>query len=668
MNQSAEVCVYTMMKTFLFNPKNILGASIVHFVRHLKGPMAKMDSRGAPKEEEFRESGEAVFAVADTPEFKKTADMKVEKIRCRYFIKAAEAVVDLYLTFGMVVQIPVRLQDTMPNLHRLVTTPKEDYQTFEWHQKFPGLDETKPWSNVPILTTIVVWLASFGSRVSYRASGCHRFDKNATQVLCFSQSMRHSMGNKGDLIIRDLDVKDWSAFGPRFHFMSKVNEKQELLRTAHSLTLTEVIRVLLYNIGPLGKKGYLTPEDRIEIDEQLNRFTPQDTDGVNSSGDAYSVRLLELNLLRQSDKDCQEYLSALNQKAEEEELAAARLASEEKAEHQISNPKSKSKPKPRMLGEISTPMMVLKEGSKSLIAAMKSTESSSQKKKVARVVFQGKLRKAMENCVEDLLKLAAVSEFNTRNLYLNMEETDSVIHSSKDQRMFGGTGDKMVKDCKILTKMLFKKNGRSGDYNRDGGQSKKPFSELFWGMEVPTSHTVKMGLVETKETRAAVEEDKSDGSASVVARLPKKTKRNQSTIKQAPVSNPAKSKGKNNTNDNEDDSDGSASRNHSSEKAKKRKAETQDNSPVDTSSEENESSQSSGESEENESDASGDGFKSPKSPKTPEVTDRNTSNTRNTRSSDKVKKTKEKKTNIRNLEKKKPENEVNKKRRARKKT
>ncbi len=131
--------------------------------------------------------------------------MKKSVVKDRFVVLAGEAIVDVYLAFGLMIPIPTKLQEKERSLYNVLTTnfdavPTEEVgmnevaganETVPAEEEEAGPDEAVlveearpdeggPWSNIPAAVLVVVWLTCHGNRFgSSGASGGRTGDLTA---------------------------------------------------------------------------------------------------------------------------------------------------------------------------------------------------------------------------------------------------------------------------------------------------------------------------------------------------------------------------------------------------------------------------------------------------------------------------------------------------------
>jgi hypothetical protein len=296
------------LKRFLFAPKILLGSAFLDYARHT-------NTLGVPGELDDIACGKATFTVKFNETFLKQTDMRKAVVKDRFVVLAGEAIVDVYLAFGLMIPIPTKLQEEQRSLYNVLTTnfdavPTEEDGTNEVagaNKTVPAeeeagsdeavlveearLDEGGPWSNIPAAVLVVVWLTCHGNRFGSSISGGRTGDLTAKgkRYLCFGREWADLITAKG--FWAQYEGNSWKKFEPRFHFVDKSQRTQE------PLTLLEVITVLIFNCGPAGEPGYLPHDYRAGLDEALSSFECKvDYKRMVDSGKDYIQEVQKLNV------------------------------------------------------------------------------------------------------------------------------------------------------------------------------------------------------------------------------------------------------------------------------------------------------------------------------------------------------------------------------------
>jgi hypothetical protein len=169
--------VYKILKKFLFDPKILLGSAFLDYARHTNNSDALGESDGILPEITLEAaSGKAAFTVKLQETVLKTKQTLKKVVKDRFVVRAGEAIVDLYLAFGLMIPIPTKLQEEERIIYNLLTTnfdavPAEEFRRNEasgTNQAVPAeeagrreaaearTNEVDPWSNIPAAVLVVV--------------------------------------------------------------------------------------------------------------------------------------------------------------------------------------------------------------------------------------------------------------------------------------------------------------------------------------------------------------------------------------------------------------------------------------------------------------------------------------------------------------------------------
>jgi hypothetical protein len=99
------------LKKFLFDPKILLGSVILDYARHTNTLNALGESGGILVPEIVLEAarGKAAFNVKLHETVLKTKQTLKQVVKDRFVVRAGEAIVDVYLAFGLMIPIPTKL-------------------------------------------------------------------------------------------------------------------------------------------------------------------------------------------------------------------------------------------------------------------------------------------------------------------------------------------------------------------------------------------------------------------------------------------------------------------------------------------------------------------------------------------------------------------------------
>jgi hypothetical protein len=167
--------VYEILKKLLFDPKILLGSAFLDYVRHTNTSNEESDVTIVPDITLEGASDTAAFTVKLDETVLRSKHTLKQVVKDRFVVRAGEAIVDLYLAFGLMIPIPTKLQEEESNIYNVLTTNFDAILAEE-----AGTSEGAPWSNIPAAVLVVVWLTCHGNRFgSSGASGGRTGDLTA---------------------------------------------------------------------------------------------------------------------------------------------------------------------------------------------------------------------------------------------------------------------------------------------------------------------------------------------------------------------------------------------------------------------------------------------------------------------------------------------------------
>jgi hypothetical protein len=471
--------VYEILKKFLFAPKILLGSAFLDYARHTNtlGVSGELDGIAleAP-------TGKATFTVKFNETFLKSTDMQKSVVKDRFVVLAGEAIVDVYLAFGLMIPIPTKLQEKERSLYNVLTTnfdavPTEEVgmnevagvnETLPAEEEEAGTDEAVlvkearpdeggPWSNIPAAVLVVVWLTCHGNRFGSRIGGGRTGDLTAKgkRYLCFGREWADLITAKG--YWAQYEGNSWKKFEPRFHF---VDESQ---RTQEPLTLLEVIAVLVFNCGPAGEPGYLPHDYRAGLDEALSSFECKvDYKRMVDSGKDYI-------------QDIQKFNVFLSKKEVPPVPKAPRAAGNVSVALTTAMAKAKKPKQPEISGNVESRAAALQEedfhgageedsvtsGGEHLLEIMKKRALSMRNVQgkalhAAQMRHSQALDEHLEAIIEQALRVACVAEYSDRNLHVGKVGVVALEHAP--EKILSGAAKGIMFAVKAVVNSIFDDN------------------------------------------------------------------------------------------------------------------------------------------------------------------------------------------------------------------
>jgi hypothetical protein len=481
------------LQKFLFAPKILLGSAFLDYARHTNTLSVSGELDGIAVE---AASGKATFTVKFNETILKKTDMKKSVVKDRFVVLAGEAIVDVYLAFGLMIPIPTKLQEKERSIYNVLTTnfdtvPTEEVgmneaaganETVPAEEEEAGPDEAVlveearpdeggPWSNIPAAVLVVVWLTCHGNRFGSSIGGGRTGDLTAKgkRYLCFGREWADLITAKG--FWAQYEGNSWKKFEPRFHFVDESQCTQE------SLTLLEVITVLIFNCGPAGEPGYLSHDYRAGLDEALSSFECKaDYKRMVDSGKDYIQEVQKLGVFL-SEKKVPPVPKAPPKAAGSVTAALTALTA--------ATAKAKKPKQPEISGNSESRAAALQEedscgaeeedsvtgGGEHLLGIM-NEHALSMRNVQGKALHAAQLRhlvsldEHLEAIIEQALRVACVAEYSDRNLHVGKVGVVALAKKAHAQdKILSGAAKGIVFAVKAMVNSIFTDNGCPDDYD-----------------------------------------------------------------------------------------------------------------------------------------------------------------------------------------------------------
>jgi hypothetical protein len=437
-----------------------------------------------------------LFPLVHAETFRKTQECPLNCIKNRFFIPAGCAVLGLYLQFGLVIPVPVDLE--MENLKRLAG---------DGRGKLAFKEGDKPWSNIPALVAVVVWLACNGGRMK-RSKNRYSFEAASRTFLCLGTGWRTKINSKtgrwgnfdakkGAWVAKS-EPPSWDCCEPLFHFVqdSEHNEqnpfKRARTRTEETLSLQQVITVLLLNVGPDNRANYLTGTYRKDLDTEIGRFCEHDMHSMETKGQGYPLDLMKFGIFANDMKELTDLTDKKNIALEKEQEKSKPAAGggedgedgeddEDGGDDEDDEDDTGKKPKAKTLKDRVTPLVSdLISGYEETIANLAGEDEDGIRK--AHVALVKSLRTVCSSSAEDLVRLTAITELYSMGVDLRKP---GVKHFKQKNAAFGNYSLAVAKATRKGMRELFAVSGGKEviqEINKEGvassKQQKDPWKKL----------------------------------------------------------------------------------------------------------------------------------------------------------------------------------------------